>query len=645
MPGTPATATPLSARRTSARPTKLTATFWDGVEVVPDSEEERERERSPIDISSGEEDWRERPNLQQRNPASRVPGAWPAHPGTPPSAVLKSQRTLQTPAPATPLATPSKKNGISASPRPPTGSGTSITLKKNIPSRSIPGTPSSSKKNFMGSQAGRARVTQSMSDNASDDEIVQVFPFGSAKLKMPVPPEHFYGKGNALGPHLPSNKKSVQTPVVERVEASDSDVEVISGPVPVVRPGQSSTKSKSLTEAKAKKRQPLYEDDSDEETSTSDSDTSDASTLISETSEVNAAFLRDPTNKYAKYWTPGPRRNSSAASKSPSKKKLSAADVAKQRFIDHLTRHAEQVYSYLNKKVFKDGLPSLEEVELKWTNILLTTAGKAYYHRDRSGQEFAVIYLARKVLDTEEKLGNTLSHEMCHLATWIIDGNIKESHGSLFQKWADRVQEKDQDITISHYHTYEIIHPWTWGTTHINIMGRWSNSLVPEKTRCSACKTGKMVPLDRPDPDDHRVVTRSSKHAAARSQSSPRPRLGARTTSSTPGSINRSAPPSVAAAIPPATRPSRSISSECEEDDDGNEDMPHLQKAVYIVPDSESEEDGDSTDDTIAGLTKKFDGITIVHNDNNETISDLAKQFDGITIAHKVCLHARLKKR
>ncbi|KAJ7226046.1 hypothetical protein GGX14DRAFT_386737 [Mycena pura] len=185
---------------------KLTATFWDGVEVAPDSEEEREQERSPIDISSGEEDWRERPNLQQKNPASRVPGTWPAHPGTPPSAVLKSRH------------------------------GGSVLVD--------PRDPSSSKKNLVGSQAGHARVTQSMNDNASDDEIVQVFPFG----------------------------------------------------------------------------QLLYEDESDEdksETSTSDSDTSD---VTSETSEASAALLRDPTNKYAKYWTPGPRRDSSAASKSPSKK-------------------------------------------------------------------------------------------------------------------------------------------------------------------------------------------------------------------------------------------------------------------------------------------------------------------------------------
>ena len=34
-----------------------------------------------------------------------------------------------------------------------------------------------------------------------------------------------------------------------------------------------------------------------------------------------------------------------------------------------------------------------------------------------------------------ERIRNTLSHEMCHLATWIIDKEINEHHGPNFKKW------------------------------------------------------------------------------------------------------------------------------------------------------------------------------------------------------------------
>ena len=34
-----------------------------------------------------------------------------------------------------------------------------------------------------------------------------------------------------------------------------------------------------------------------------------------------------------------------------------------------------------------------------------------------------------------ERIRNTLSHEMCHLACWIINEAPNENHGSLFKRW------------------------------------------------------------------------------------------------------------------------------------------------------------------------------------------------------------------
>ena len=34
-----------------------------------------------------------------------------------------------------------------------------------------------------------------------------------------------------------------------------------------------------------------------------------------------------------------------------------------------------------------------------------------------------------------ERIRNTLSHEMCHLACWAIDNQPREGHGQLFKSW------------------------------------------------------------------------------------------------------------------------------------------------------------------------------------------------------------------
>lgn len=39
------------------------------------------------------------------------------------------------------------------------------------------------------------------------------------------------------------------------------------------------------------------------------------------------------------------------------------------------------------------------------------------------------IDLATKVTDTEEKLRHTLAHELCHIAAWVLSGEIKPPHG------------------------------------------------------------------------------------------------------------------------------------------------------------------------------------------------------------------------
>ena len=72
--------------------------------------------------------------------------------------------------------------------------------------------------------------------------------------------------------------------------------------------------------------------------------------------------------------------------------------------------------------------------------------------RSREGVQTTSIELAVKILTSEgqcrlfamtarsrplgaERIRNTLSHEMCHLACWIISNEPTENHGNIFKGW------------------------------------------------------------------------------------------------------------------------------------------------------------------------------------------------------------------
>ena len=78
-------------------------------------------------------------------------------------------------------------------------------------------------------------------------------------------------------------------------------------------------------------------------------------------------------------------------------------------------------------------------LKISWSSRLLTTAGITLCREIRLGkdnpqkQREAAIELSIKVVDTEIRLQETLLHELCHAATWIIDGVRKPPHGAEFK--------------------------------------------------------------------------------------------------------------------------------------------------------------------------------------------------------------------
>ncbi|KAG9102027.1 hypothetical protein FS749_000061 [Ceratobasidium sp. UAMH 11750] len=164
-----------------------------------------------------------------------------------------------------------------------------------------------------------------------------------------------------------------------------------------------------------------------------------------------------------------------------------------------LEAQAIALFSELNKSIFGDRLP--KDCAIVWSKKLNTTAGRAHWKRIRDSNGNVIrhesyIELSTKVVDCEERIKNTLSHEMCHLAAWIFDGETNKQHGPKFKHWASRVMDGRPDITITTCHAYEIAYKYEWkcsseecGRTY----GRHSKSIDPTKQICGC--GGRLTPL------------------------------------------------------------------------------------------------------------------------------------------------------
>ncbi|KAG8899256.1 hypothetical protein FRB99_006838 [Tulasnella sp. 403] len=186
---------------------------------------------------------------------------------------------------------------------------------------------------------------------------------------------------------------------------------------------------------------------------------------------------------------------------SPAGKKLTGA--AKARLLEH---YASELFDDLNSNVF-DGL--LDSCEIVWSKLLSSTAGKAFLtkQRDENGrerldEEGKIVYslkieLSKKVVDSEERIRNTLSHEMCHLSTWLSDGVGVPDHGSAWKTWANRVTRYRSDIEITTRHDYEIAYKFSWQCTNGScgqIHGRFSKSIDIKVQGCGICRS-RLKPL------------------------------------------------------------------------------------------------------------------------------------------------------
>ena len=73
--------------------------------------------------------------------------------------------------------------------------------------------------------------------------------------------------------------------------------------------------------------------------------------------------------------------------------------------------------------------------------------------------------LSSKVVDSEAKLAQTLCHELCHVAAWLLDHVDRPPHGPVFKAWAAAAMRAFPHLDITTCHTYAIHLPFQWQCT------------------------------------------------------------------------------------------------------------------------------------------------------------------------------------
>jgi predicted SprT family Zn-dependent metalloprotease len=171
---------------------------------------------------------------------------------------------------------------------------------------------------------------------------------------------------------------------------------------------------------------------------------------------------------------------------------LKERDGLSAEFFDRFDRH-----------VF-GGKLTMGRVNVVWSNRLSTTGGHCTMKQTiptparTTTERRATVTLSGKVLTSRERLQNTLLHEMCHAAAWMIDGVAKPPHGECFWKWANLAMCKLPGTQVTTKHDYDIGYQYAW-LCQTNSCGkvfeRATRTIDVTKHCCSKCK-GKLVQID-----------------------------------------------------------------------------------------------------------------------------------------------------
>ncbi|XP_043113991.1 acidic repeat-containing protein [Puntigrus tetrazona] len=153
-----------------------------------------------------------------------------------------------------------------------------------------------------------------------------------------------------------------------------------------------------------------------------------------------------------------------------------------------------KLYQLYNTSVFDSKLPT--DMSVTWNKKMRKTAGYCISGQERgTGKRYARIELSVKVCDSADRLRDTLVHEMCHAATWLIN-NVRDGHGPFWRLYARKAMLAHPELPmVSRCHSYDINYKFQYQCNRCkNTIGRHSKSLDTTKFVCALC-TGRLVLL------------------------------------------------------------------------------------------------------------------------------------------------------
>ncbi|XP_042561248.1 acidic repeat-containing protein [Clupea harengus] len=151
-----------------------------------------------------------------------------------------------------------------------------------------------------------------------------------------------------------------------------------------------------------------------------------------------------------------------------------------------------KLYRLYNTSVFESKLPA--DMSVTWCNKMRKTAGFCITGQERgTGLRYARIRLSVKVCDSADRLRDTLVHEMCHAAPWLIH-NIRDGHGPIWKMFAQKARLAHPELPmVSRCHSYDIKYKFQYQCSRCkNTIGRHSKSLDVQRFVCALC-TGPLV--------------------------------------------------------------------------------------------------------------------------------------------------------
>ncbi|CAL1269269.1 unnamed protein product [Larinioides sclopetarius] len=160
---------------------------------------------------------------------------------------------------------------------------------------------------------------------------------------------------------------------------------------------------------------------------------------------------------------------------------------AQKNFKKHRDVFTQKLYHFFNRKIFNNRLP--KDMSITWSDNLRTTAGYTRCSRDKLTNIYSCnIELASKVLTSFDRLRDTLLHEMCHAAVWVVNKQ-KDNHGPLWQTWASRCNLILPNVDVpTRCHNYEINYKFTYRCKNCPWkVGRHSKCSKLLESKCPKC--------------------------------------------------------------------------------------------------------------------------------------------------------------